>query len=108
MAREVIVRPSGPSWGAVLDAWLAAVGGGGALSILIAIFAAWLGGLLAPARIAAVVPAAIPATVPVAGEPVARPAPVERHRGRYRLLPSAGRKGGERADEVEAKETEHS
>src|SRR5438552_3046426 len=35
---------------------------GGALSVLIAIFAAWLGGLLAPTRIPAVVPAAIPAT----------------------------------------------
>ena len=81
---------------------------GGALSILIAIFAAWLGGLLAPTRIAAVAPTAIPATVPVAGEPIARPAPVERHRGRYRLLPSAGRKGGERADEAETRETEHS
>jgi len=79
---------------------------GGALSILIAIFAAWLGGLLAPARIAPVVPAALPATVPARAEPVAKPAPVERHRGRYRLLPSAGRKGGERDDEP--RETEHS
>jgi len=66
---------------------------GGALSILIAIFAAWLGGLLAPTRIAALVPAAASAT----GEPMAKPAPVERHR--YRLLPSVGRKGGERHDE---------
>ena len=74
---------------------------GGALSILMAIFAAWLGGLLAPTRIAAVVAAAAPA----AGEPMAKPAPVGRHRDRYRLLPSVGRKGGERADE--AKETEH-
>jgi hypothetical protein len=69
---------------------------GGALSILIAIFAAWLGGLLAPSRIPAVVPAAIPAT---AG-PVSKPAPVERHR--FRLLPSVGRKGGERHDEPKA------
>ena len=70
---------------------------GGALSILIAIFAAWFGGVLAPTRIAAVVPAAAPVT----GEPMAKPAPAERHRARYRLLPSAGRKGGERADEPE-------
>ncbi len=70
---------------------------GGALSILMAIFAAWLGGLLAPTRIAAVVPAAIPATVPATGEPMPKPAAVERHR--YRLLPSVGRKGGERHDE---------
>jgi len=68
---------------------------GGALSILIAIFAAWLGGLLAPTRIPAVV--AIPAT---AGPVVARES------RRYRLLPSVGRKGGERHDEP--KETEHS
>jgi len=76
---------------------------GGALSILIAIFAAWLGGLLAPKRIAAVVPAAVTSAT---REPVAKPAPVERQRGRFRLLPSVGRKGGERHDEP--KETEHS
>jgi MFS family permease len=77
---------------------------GGALSILLAIFAAWLGGLLAPTRLPAVVPA-----VPATGEPMAKPAPVERHRGRFRLLPGVGRKGGERADKAdEAKETEHS
>jgi len=77
---------------------------GGALSILIAIFAAWVGGLMAPTRIAAVVPPAIPATVPATEKPVAKPAPVGRHS--YRLLPSVGRKGGERYDEPE--ETEHS
>ena len=72
---------------------------GGALSILIAIFAGWLGGLLAPTRIPAVVPAAA-----ATGEPMAKPAPVERRR--YRLLPSVGRKGGDRHDAP--KETEHS
>jgi len=76
---------------------------GGALSILIAIFAAWLGGLIAPTRIAAVVPVV---ATSAGGEPIAKPAPVERQRGRYRLLPSVGRKGGERHDEP--KETEHS
>jgi len=76
---------------------------GGALSILIAIFAAWLGGLIAPTRIAAVVPVV---ATSAGGEPIAKPAPVERQRGRYRLLPSVGRKGGERHDEP--KQTEHS
>ena len=75
---------------------------GGALSILIAIFASWLGGLLAPTRIGAVVPAAVPAT----GEPIAKPAPVERHRAGFRLLPSVGRKGGERAEQP--KDSDHS
>jgi MFS family permease len=79
---------------------------GGALGILIAIFAAWLGGLLAPARIGAVV-----TTEPVMTAPVTTTPLVEEHavtttrevrpRERYRLLPSAGRKGGERADEVD-------
>jgi hypothetical protein len=82
---------------------------GGALGILIAIFAAWLGGLLAPARIGAAV-----TTEPVVTEPVTTTPLVEEHavtttrevrpRERYRLLPSAGRKGGERVDEVEAVE----
>jgi MFS family permease len=79
---------------------------GGALGILIAIFAAWLGGLLAPARIGAAV-----TTEPVTTEPVTTTPLVEEHvvtttrearpRDRYRLLPSAGRKGGERVDEVD-------
>src|SRR5260221_13508691 len=61
---------------------------GGALSILIAIFAAWLGGLLAPTRIPAVV--AIPAT---AG-PV-----VPRESRRHPLPPGLGPKGGEPPDQ---------
>jgi putative membrane protein (TIGR04086 family) len=78
---------------------------GGVLGLLIAVFAAWLGGLLAPARIAV-------ATVPAVGAPDPRsPAvldravsatPVHSSRGRFRLLPSTGRKGGERVDEVDA------
>lgn len=80
---------------------------GGALSILIAIFAAWLGGLLAPTRIPAVIPAAIPATAgPVVARETTSTTEVHKPRGRYRLLPSVGRKGGDRVDG--AKETEHS
>lgn len=80
---------------------------GGVLGILIAIFGAWLGGLLAPARI---VPVA--ATAPVTPAPVivdrevSRSVELPRPRERYRLLPSAGQKGGERADEVDAERTE--
>ena len=80
---------------------------GGVFAILIAIFAAWLGGLLAPAHAATV------ATAPVVQEPVvaerdvtrttevSRPAEIAPPRERYRLLPSAGRQGGERVDDVD-------
>ena len=75
---------------------------GGALGILIAIFAAWLGGLLAPARIAGAVAGT---ATPVTGTPVVdekrTTTEVHRPRGRFRLLPSAGQKGGERVDTVE-------
>ena len=79
---------------------------GGALSILMAIFAGWLGGLLAPTRIPAVVPAAIPATTgPVVAHETTTTTEVRRPRtGRYRLLPSVGCKGGERAEEPEESE----
>jgi hypothetical protein len=75
---------------------------GGALGILIAVFAGWLGGLLAPARM-------MPATVtPAEVTPVIEERRVTstevRPRERYRLLPSAGRKGGDRVDEVETVE----
>lgn len=75
---------------------------GGVLGILIAVFAAWLGGLLAPARIAVtgtVVPAAPVSAGPV-NERRVRETTVQRPRERYRLLPGVGRKGGERADDV--------
>lgn len=76
---------------------------GGLLGMLIAIFAAWLGGLLAPTRTAAVpvTPAVRDRTEPVVvGEAVERTSSVETERPRvgrrpFRLLPSAGRKGGE-------------
>jgi MFS family permease len=75
---------------------------GGALGLLIAIFAAWLGGLLAPARITAAV-ASTPGSVPptkVVEEKRVTTTEVHRPRGRFRLLPSAGQKGGERVEET--------
>jgi hypothetical protein len=93
---------------------------GGALGILIAIFAGWLGGLLAPERIVPVVTAPAVRTAPVVTPPVTTRPVVEEHkvvteevrpRERYRLLPSLGRKGGEpvgsvdEVDEVERVET---
>jgi MFS family permease len=87
---------------------------GGALGILIAVFAGWLGGLLAPSRVATAVPNAVG---PVAAPPVVQKrtvrttTKVERPRERFRLLPSIGRKGGERVAEVEpvepVEEVEH-
>ena len=80
---------------------------GGALGILIAIFAGWLGGLLAPARIATTVATTPVATAPVVAERhVATTTEIQRPRERYRLLPSAGRKGGERVRDVEVERTE--
>lgn len=75
---------------------------GGALALLIAVFAGWLGGLLAPNRIDAVVPsAAVPEAEPaVVEDRTVTTTEVQRPRERFRLLPSAGRKGGER-EEVE-------
>jgi hypothetical protein len=79
---------------------------GGALGILIAIFAAWLGGLLAPARLTTAVTTAPVATTPErVEERRVTTAEVQRPRERYRLLPSAGQKGGERLDEVKSVET---
>ena len=94
---------------------------GGLLGMLIAIFAAWLGGLLAPTRIVAVPPVEpVDPVVPVASidqrervlttdsagtvetERVAQ-RPVA-HRP-FRLLPSVGRKGGERATRAQGVES---
>lgn len=77
---------------------------GGALGILIAIFAGWLGGLLAPTRIT-VIAASAPVVEPVTTAPVVEETTTKTvdqgPRGRYRLLPSPGLKGGERdADTV--------
>jgi hypothetical protein len=82
---------------------------GGALGILIAIFAGWLGGLLAPARITtAVTSAPVPVTTtpvtPVVETPTVTSTEVHRPRDRFRLLPSPGRKGGEPAEDTEVVE----
>jgi hypothetical protein len=79
---------------------------GGALGILIAIFAGWLGGLLAPAHATASVTRASAPMIPTAvvEERKVTSAEVHRPRTRYRLLPSIGRKGGERVEEVQTVE----
>ena len=84
---------------------------GAILGFLATIFAGWLGGLLAPDRLAFVRP--VPGLTP-AGAPAPAPAPaVPRStaekttvvlepvapRPSFRLLPTAGRKGGEHVDE---------
>ena len=76
---------------------------GGALALLIAVFAAWLGGLLAPSRIGAVVPStAVPEGEPaVVEERTVTTTALQRPRERFRLLPSACRKGGERVEDAE-------
>lgn len=85
---------------------------GAILSFLAAIFAGWLGGLLAPTRTVAVpvahtdhtdhaTPVAPVTSVETDEEHVIvrDPEPVTRRRG-FRLLPVAGRKGGERDDDT--------
>lgn len=83
---------------------------GAIIGFLAAIFAGWLGGLLAPPHAAMVArPAATIVDRPVEGGPVperrveerhVERRPAERSRG-FRLLPTAGRKGGERAERHE-------
>ena len=76
---------------------------GGALGILIAIFAGWLGGLLAPTRgtvIAASAPVVEPVTTAPAVEETTTTTVVQGPRERYRLLPSPALKGGERDAET--------
>ena len=79
---------------------------GGALGILIAIFAGWLGGLLAPARITtAVTVTPVPATTtPVVEQRTVTATEIHPSRGRFRLLPSLGRKGGEPVGEAKVPE----
>lgn len=84
---------------------------GGLLGMLIAIFAAWLGGVLAPTRTVAAGPAApvtpvehvgpVVITAPVRSEPLERT-----ERRPFRLLPSVGRKGGERVTRTDRSEPE--
>ncbi|HET8567397.1 MAG TPA: TIGR04086 family membrane protein [Candidatus Limnocylindria bacterium] len=86
---------------------------GAIVGFLATIFAAWLGGLLAPARSVAsrVVSepvAAAPVEHRVTETRVERPVEPAPQRRPYRLLPAIGRKGGERVHESERTErTEH-
>ncbi len=75
---------------------------GGVLGVLIAIFAGWLGGLLAPSRVTTAVAAT---TVPDAAateveERTVSSSEIHRPRERYRLLPSPGLTGGEDIENV--------
>lgn len=96
------VRPLSDAFPAVRQLDLRTLGDtltfGAVLSFLVAIFAGWLGGLLAPERWA---PGRAPearAGVVVAAGSVA-PAPPKRGLApRFRLLPSIGAKGGERVE----------
>lgn len=78
---------------------------GALLGFLAAIFAGWLGGLLAPTRTVAVAPVAV-ATVTAVDDTataVSDTTVVHEHepvaRRRFRLFPAAGRKGGERIED---------
>lgn len=84
---------------------------GGLLGMLLAIFSGWLGGLLAPTR--TVVAAAVRPERPIEpGAPVVATEPTEpvrtdrTARRSFRLLPSVGRKGGERVTRTERIEPE--
>lgn len=95
-----------------------AVSFGAILGFLAAIFGGWLGGVLAPTQRAVIVPASTLAASPatthdrVLGGRVAEgePARVERDRETvrerpHRMLPSFGRKGGERVERARETET---
>lgn len=88
-----------------LPAGLPAVGEaitfGAILGFLAAIFAGWLGGLLAPTRTVAVEPVEPVEPVAVEDRTLVRDRePVTPRRG-FRLLPSVGRKGGDRVERTE-------
>jgi hypothetical protein len=76
---------------------------GAILGFLATIFAGWLGGLLAPEHAFAPAPVmttTVPAERVTAGELVVEEQRVER-KPRFRLLPAAGRKGGEAVEKTE-------
>lgn len=76
---------------------------GAILGFLATIFAGWLGGLLAPDQALAVRSTVAPTTGPAVVEAQERRVEERRveRRPKYRLLPSMGRKGGERHERVE-------
>ena len=71
---------------------------GALLGFLATIFAGWLGGLLAPSARAVVTP--VETTAPVSRETTVVREPATARHG-FRLLPTAGRKGGERVERHE-------
>jgi hypothetical protein len=82
----------------------AALSFGAILGFLAAIFGGWLGGLLAPSHVVAVAPVPARPVAPIPGRPAMTEARMERRReivreGGHGMLPSFGRKGGERVQE---------
>lgn len=74
---------------------------GAALTFLAAIFAGWLGGLLAPDRYALAMRSPKPERTverEVIPERIVQEREVRRDRPRFRLLPAVGHKGGERSE----------
>jgi hypothetical protein len=87
-----------------IDSIGAALSFGAILGFLAAIFGGWLGGLLAPSHVVAVAPVPARPVAPVPARPAMSEARIERRReivreGGHGMLPSFGRKGGERVDE---------
>lgn len=77
-----------------------AVSFGAILGFLAAIFGGWLGGVLAPSQsVVAASPAVVPARTVPAGEPVRTADSKGEVVRQGRMLPSFGRKGGERVEE---------
>ena len=81
-----------------VDSFGNAVSFGAVLGFLAAIFGGWLGGLLAPTQTAVVAAPVRPDVVPVASRVTDRQV-AEEHRPRRTVIPSYGRKGGDRIDE---------
>jgi hypothetical protein len=87
-----------------VDSIGAALSFGAILGFLAAIFGGWLGGLLAPSHVVAVAPVPARPVAPVPGRPAMTETRMERRReivrqGGHGMLPSFGRKGGERVEE---------
>jgi hypothetical protein len=85
-----------------VDSFGNALSFGAILGFLAAIFGGWLGGLLAPTQAVAAATPVVPARTGVLPARAERPREVA-HRRPGRLLPSFGRKGGERVEERDAR-----
>jgi hypothetical protein len=87
-----------------VDSFGAALSFGAILGFLAAIFGGWLGGLLAPSHVVAVAPVQARPVTPIPARPAMTEARMERRtqvvrEGGHGMLPSFGRKGGERVQE---------